>query len=313
MNKNIKSYSIKLTEPQMKRLTEIVHDGNWEISEAPYAHWRAGKKDISLTAYMSGKVTVQGKGTGEFLEFVLEPEVTGILPDITAAGGQQNTTLENKNTLPLPHTGIDESGKGDFFGPLVIAAVFVDTETELPLLNAGVKDSKLIRNDAKIISTANSIRTISKGRFAVVPIGPEAYNRLYENIGNLNKLLAWGHARVLENILERVPECKSALSDKFGHSSLIENALLKKGRSISLHQQTKGERDIAVAAASILARDEFIRRLKNIGEPLGVELPRGASAKVEKTAAELVAVHGPDILSSIAKKHFKTTAKIIGR
>jgi len=309
MTANIKSYSIKLTENQRLKLTEIISDGTWEVSEIPYAYWKAKKNNASIVAYNSGKFVVQGKGTQEFIEFILEPEITGILPDL------HNKTADSEKRenehLPLPHAGIDESGKGDFFGPLVIAAVFVDKSMECALLDAGVKDSKVIKNEKKIIEIASKIRNIVKGKFAVVAIGPESYNRLYDNIKNLNKLLAWGHARVLENILEKAPECNVALSDKFGNASLIENALLENGKKITLHQKTKGESDIAVAAASIIARDEFVRRLKQLGEPLGFDLPKGASAKVEEMAKEAVLTHGRDILAKIAKLHFKTTKKIM--
>ena len=183
---------------------------------------------------------------------------------------------------------------------------------EIKLLEAGVKDSKAIKSDKKIANIAYKIKNITSGKFAIVAIGPESYNKLYSKIGNLNKLLAWGHARVIENLIEKVPECNVALSDKFGNSSLIENALMKNGRNITLHQKTKGESDIAVAAASILARDEFVKRLKRLGEPYGFDdLPKGASRKVEETAQEMVRTHGPEILSKTAKLHFKTTKKIL--
>jgi ribonuclease HIII len=309
MTANIKSYSLKLTENQRKKLTDIINDGTWDITEAPHAYWKAKKNSATLVAYNSGKFVVQGKGTQEFIEFILEPEITGILPDLHQAAAGSDKVQDD--SLPLPHAGIDESGKGDFFGPLVIAAVFVDQSMEHALLKAGVKDSKVIKNEKKIIEIASKIRNIVKGKFAVVAIGPEAYNRLYDNIKNLNKLLAWGHARVLENLLQKAPECNVALSDKFGNASLIENALLENGKKITLHQKTKGESDIAVAAASIIARDEFVRRLKQLAEPLGFELPKGASKKVEEHAREAVLTYGSEILAKIAKLHFKTTAKVM--
>jgi len=117
-------------------------------------------------------------------------------------------------------------------------------------------------------------------------------------------------------LLEKVPECRTALSDKFGNVALIQNALMERGSNITLHQETKAERDIAVAAASILARDEFVRRIKLLAEPLGVELPKGASLKVEKTAEEIVKTHGWEMLAKLAKMHFRTVEKLktgIGR
>ena len=309
MTINSTSYSLKLTEMQLKKLTEIIKNEAWELGDMPYAHWKAKKDNVSITAYHSGKCVIQGKGTGEFIEFTLEPKITGILEDLHQLTA--SSTDNNEPSLPLPHAGIDESGKGDYFGPLVIAAVFVDKSMESALLKVGVKDSKIIKNEKKIMEIANKIRNIVKGKFAVVAIGPEAYNRLYSKIQNLNKLLAWGHARVLEDLLAKAPECNVALSDKFGNESLIKNALLEKGKQITLHQKTKGESDIAVAAASIIARDEFVRRLKRLSEPLGFDLPKGASAKVKSMAKESVRTYGPEILNKIAKLHFKTTNKVM--
>ncbi|MFA6567107.1 MAG: ribonuclease HIII, partial [Victivallales bacterium] len=261
----------------------------------------------------SGKLTVQGKGTGEFVTFALEPEILkearlgyeGIIGNPNAGPAE----IEEKFT---PHAGVDESGKGDFFGPLVIAAVFVDGQTRDKLLKIGVKDSKKIKNDVKISKLAAEIRKIVSGRFANVAIGPDSYNRLYGKIGNLNRLLAWGHARAIENIVEKVPDCKWVLSDKFGNERLIKNALMKKGRKIELRQKTKAESDIAVAAASILARDEFVRRIREIGAGIGIVLPKGAGANVDEAAKNIVEKLGRDRLSCIAKMHFKTAAKALG-
>lgn len=306
----LSSYTVKLSDIERKKLEVIVNDGIWELSDAPYAYWRAKKKGISIVAYESGKVTFQGKGTHDFIIFHLEPEVTG-RAELGYEKPKKNGE-KNEDILPLPHAGIDESGKGDFFGPLVIAAVFVEKRMELDLLKCDVKDSKLIKNDKKIVPIAEKIRKIVEGNYSVVQIGPSTYNNLYAKIGNLNKLLAWGHARVLENVLEKAPMCKVALSDKFGNESLIKNALLERGKKIKMYQRTKGESDIAVAAASILARDEFVRRIAQLGDELGITLPKGASLKVENCVREIVDKHGMDKLATVGKMHFKTVKKVLG-
>jgi ribonuclease HIII len=141
-------------------------------------------------------------------------------------------------------------------------------------------------------------------------IGPERYNALYEKFGNLNRLLAWGHARVIENLLEARPECPRSLSDQFGNPRLIKSALLERGRAIELQQRTKAESDLAVAAASILAREKFINWLRNAAREYGCELPRGASGAVKQTARDMVAKHGAAILQQVAKTHFKTAHEI---
>ncbi|MFA6292465.1 MAG: ribonuclease HIII [Victivallales bacterium] len=309
-----KSYVCEISEEKLSQLTACLTESGWAFEPfPPYAHWKASKEKTKIVAYKSGKLTVQGAGTGEFVTFVLEPEILkearlgyeSVLDKPNAAISE----IEEKFT---PHAGVDESGKGDFFGPLVIAAVYVDEQTKDRLLKIGVKDSKKIKNDVKIGKLAAEIRKIVSGRFANVAIGPDSYNRLYDKIGNLNRLLAWGHARAIENIVEKVPDCKWVLSDKFANERLIKDALMKKGRKIELRQRTKAESDIAVAAASILARDEFVRRLRDLGTEFGTMLPKGAGANVDEAAKNIVEKLGRDKLNCVAKMHFKTAAKALG-
>ncbi|HEY2342709.1 MAG TPA: ribonuclease HIII, partial [Chthoniobacteraceae bacterium] len=209
-----------------------------------------------------------------------------------------------------PHFGVDESGKGDFFGPLVIAGVYTDQNIAREFLHAGIQDSKRIGSDQRIRDFAKLIRNTPGAISSVVAIGPERYNALYDKFGNLNKLLAWGHARVIENLLEAKPDCPRALSDQFANPRLIKQALLTKGRGIELEQRTKAESDLAVAAASILARERFIDWLRDGKKIYGRELLRGVSEPVKQAARDLVAQHGADILSKVAKTHFKTAAEI---
>lgn len=304
----VKNCLVKLLTPeQMEFLKTILEAEGWLVGEAPYCHFKAEKNRTSLAAYCSGKLVVQGRGAGDFVEFLLEPRVTGC----TAETPEKNSSAE---AVFSPHAGIDESGKGDFFGPLAVACVFVpDQETAAQLAHLGVKDSKLIKNDGVITRLAASLLRAVKGKAAVVAIGPEAYNRLYRSFGNLNRLLAWGHARALENLLEKAPECHAVLADKFGHESLIRHALLDAGRKVTLTQRTKAENDIAVAAASILARAEFVRRLISLGENAGVTLPKGAGASVDAAAAALVQSGGKALLERVAKMHFRNAARALDK
>jgi ribonuclease HIII len=207
----------------------------------------------------------------------------------------------------LARIGIDESGKGDYFGPLVIAAVFVDQPGEADLALMRVRDSKKI-SDGRILEMAPDIRQVC--RHSIVAIGPQRYNELYAKIRNLNRLLAWGHARALENLLEQV-DCALAISDQFGDQQLIVNALQEKGKLIRLVQHPKAEADLAVAAASILARAEFLRRLERLSHEIGTTLPKGASPAVELAARMVLKKHGRERLGTVAKLHFKTTERIL--
>ncbi len=204
--------------------------------------------------------------------------------------------------------GIDESGKGDYFGPLVIAAVHVTPRIAEDLAALNVRDSKKIA-DSVIRTLEVDIKTLC--RHSVIAIGPERYNELYNQIRNLNRLLAWGHAKALETLLEQVP-CERAVADQFGDERLILNALQEKGRQIKLEQRHKGEDDIAVAAASIVARAEFVRRLERLAAQWGVPLPKGASQAVEVAAKAVVKKHGEEGLAKVAKLHFKTTKAVLG-
>ena len=307
MADKIKNYVTKLDTKQIKELETILINQGWDMTAIPYAHWKAKKEKTNIVAYQSGKLVIQGKDTEDIVLFIVEPE---ILKE-ASLGYEKKTTQEEEEIPFTPHAGIDESGKGDFFGPLVVAAVFVDDESNSRLSALGVKDSKLIKSDVKILKIAKEIRTIVKGDFSVMPIGPEAYNRLYNNFKNLNRLLAWGHSRTLENLLEKEIDCPWALADKFGNEELIKNALFNKGKNIILKQQTKAESDIAVAAASILARAEFVTRIKKLGDDLNTVIPKGASAKVLEKAAQILDEHGIEKLDSISKNHFRTRENVL--
>jgi len=202
--------------------------------------------------------------------------------------------------------GTDESGKGDYFGPLVIAGVYADADTKKKLKEIGAADSKTL-SDAKIRKLAEEITKVC--RYSLVTIGNKRYNQMYDEIKNLNKLLAWGHARVIENMLE-VVDCSNALSDQFGSPELIKNALLSKGRKINLSQRHRAEENVVVAAASILARNEYVKAMDKLSEEYGMEFPKGGSSMVVEAAREFVLSHGKEKLANVAKLHFVITGKL---
>jgi ribonuclease HIII len=293
------SYTHALTVDQATKLRTMLAELGFEFSMKPYTLFLAQKNKLSVTVYEKGpKVLVQGKGVEEFIQFDLEPRILG-----EAKLGYEEV---HSPRMFEPHFGIDESGKGDFFGPLVIAGVYVEHGTARKLLDAGVQDSKRIGSDARIRALAKIIRGTASPIVDVVLVGPVRYNELYEKLGNLNKLLGWGHARVIENLLVKKPDCPRALSDQFADPRVIEQSLMRHGRKIDIEQRTKAESDVAVAAASILAREAFVGWLDQQGRALGLRLGRGASSEVQKTAERLVAKRGPEILRQLAKVHFRT-------
>ncbi len=218
--------------------------------------------------------------------------------------------ISEEITEPISYIGIDESGKGDYFGPLVVAGVFADKKIKDALLKTGVKDSKQL-SDYNIRKIADEIKKIlTTVNYNIVTINPEKYNQLYEKIGNVNKLLAWGHARVIENLLSKV-KTNDAISDKFGNENYIISNLMSEGKKINLIQTHKGERFTAVAAASVLAREKFVEWFNKQEKEFKLVLPKGASSITENKAKEIVKNFGKDYLLKISKVHFKTTKKVL--
>jgi ribonuclease HIII len=202
--------------------------------------------------------------------------------------------------------GMDESGKGDYFGPLVAAAVYLEPSQAESLTALGVRDSKRL-SDRRAIELAGEIRKVAQ--VEVVRVNPAKYNSLYEKMNNLNRLLAWAHARALENLLARV-SCERAVIDQFAQPQLIERALMASGRSIHVEQRHKAEDDAAVAAASVIARAEFLNGLEALSRQAGVTLPKGASEAVERAAEVVLARGGRTQLEQVAKLHFQITKRL---
>ena len=298
MAKEINSYTHPINETQVNQLRDILEQENYEFKHKDYAIFSAKKNRLNITVYEKGpKVLIQGKDTKEFVKFILEPKILGF------AKLDYEEHLFPK--MFEPHFGIDESGKGDFFGPLVIAGAYTDKNLARSLIDAGINDSKKI-SDSKIKKLSKIIKESSGIEYEIILISPEKYNELYSKIGNLNNLLAWGHAKCIENLCQKKPECQRALSDQFAKSSVLESSLGNKGQKILLEQRTKAEEDVAVAAASVLARNHFVDWMDKNSKELGIELPKGASSRVIDAGDQLVKTHGKGILSKIAKTHFKT-------
>lgn len=300
------SYVGEITPGQAAELRDWMERRGWKFSGAPYARYRAQGDGVCVTVYNSGKLVAQGRGVADFVSFTLEPEILH-----TFSFGLEPSGVAASEPV-TPHGGIDESGKGDFFGPLVIAGVCVNAVTGAGLRELGVCDSKLIGSSARIRTLAEQIRRQVDGAWSVVTLMPETYNRLYAGFGNLNRLLAWGHARAIENLLEKVPECPRMLSDKFAHESLIRRALLTRGRGVVLEQRVRAESDVAVAAASILARDGFLNGMARLAAEFAMELPRGAGPRVRTAGAAVLAGFGREAFRRCAKLHFKTYAELCG-
>lgn len=295
------SYTFPLTTDEQSILVALLKEGNYKPVTVPYTRIavQARSWDCNVNLYTSGKCLIQGKGAEEFITHVMEPLVL------------QRIVLGYEEILNpeayAPHMGVDESGKGDFLGPLVVASAYINEEIGKQFKEIGVRDSKAISSDKQALAIAAKIRGIlGPNRYSVIRIGNATYNRLYAKIKSVNRLLAWAHARCIENLLTTVPSCPKAISDQFGNPESVRRALMQKGRSIELVQRHHAESDLAVAAASILAREGFLMSLKQLEKTYSQPFPKGVSPQVLETAKTIVTAQGPQVLLEIAKCHFRT-------
>lgn len=300
------TYTFELSRPQAAELEAWLKAHDYEFRSVPFAVFAAQKDKVNVVFYKSGKLVVQGADASDFVEFALEPEI------LKEARMGYETLLDP--SLLLPRIGVDESGKGDLFGPLCIAAVYVNESVVKAWEDAGIRDSKRVSSDQRIYELARLIRSTPGCAFSVVPIGNAAYNRLYASMGNVNSILAWGHARAIENLLERgrlVPPPARVISDQFAKGpATLERALMKLGRNVELVQRHRAETDLAVAAASILARDAFLAGLKRLEKEFGLPLPKGTSADSDAAARAFAQKHGVLRLPEVAKTHFQNVKRI---
>lgn len=264
----------------------------FSFTKPPYTTFVAKKEKISVALYESGKLTVQGKGKDEFIEYYLEPEILGTFE-------YSHPTIDETARI-----GVDEAGKGDFFGPLCIAGVYCSDVQKL--IDIGVRDSKSM-SDPVIVKLAAKIRKCSETN--VIILRPAKYNELYAKFRNLNRLLGWAHATTIAELSEKTG-CKTAIIDQFASEHVVENALQQKNLAIDLTQRHKGESDPVVAAASIIARTAFVNEMDALSEKYGMKIPKGASAAVKQAGRQLISRYGHEVLPQICKTHFKTYAEI---
>lgn len=278
------------------KLREDLSGMGFSLQKPAYTLFQAKKTGVSCTLYASGKLTVQGKDKDEFIRFYLEPNILGNL-------SYSHPELDQDD---IPHIGSDEAGKGDFFGPLVIASLYCDEAAIQTLRKLGIMDSKRM-TDPKIVQLAVKLKAFPH---SIVRLYPDKYNELYDKFNNLNRMMAWAHATAMKEVSEKTG-CQNVLLDKFADDSLVQAQLSRMGVSINLTQRVRAEEDIVVAGASILARAAFVDGIDKLSREVNLELPKGASKRVIETGRKLVAMHSPSILTKVSKLHFKTRDDIL--
>ena len=297
-------YSIELSRDEAAALKKkLAGDAAYRPCTREYADYCFESESVNVAFYpKKGRLLIQGRGADAFVKQVLQ-----LNPETSAPA--KNTTLPALVDT-TPHFGVDESGKGDYFGPLVVAGVYTDERCAAELVRLGCRDSKAISDDKKIHAIAEKIKKTAGVVYEVICIGPRRYNELYEEIGNLNRLLAWGHARVIAALHEKMPSCPRALSDQFANEWVLKRALGQRRIPVQLEQRTKAESDVAVAAASILARDRFVQWMQQTAAASNCPMPLGCGPHVTRAAQHFVATHGRERLPDVAKLHFKVTQKL---
>ena len=314
------TFTYELDAEQQDRLLALLAVGNYRPRQVPYSMAAVEGEGFNCTLYQKEKhgrrkCCIQGGKARDFVEFFLEPNVL-----LRATIGYEDVL---DPTRDAPHGGSDESGKGDYFGPLVVACCYADETLAQEMREMGARDCKQM-SDAQVLAVGSKLRRLlGQDRYSIVKIGPAAYNRLYAKMRNVNRLLAWAHGTCIEELLERQPSCPRVVVDQFAPTEdVIRRSLKERGRRIAVDQHHRAESDsIAVAAASVVAREAFLRAVADMATedgPIPVDkvpldiIPRGSSdPRVRELAEEKVRRHGPVWLMNHCKAHFQTTDKVL--
>jgi ribonuclease HIII len=294
-------YTLKLSEAQLEKLQKYLDYHLWEYYEVEHARFAFKGDKVNIVGYKSGKLVIQGKKTEDFVTNILEPEITKD-PRLGYDEVHHPEWFE-------PHAGLDESGKGDLFGPLVVGTVIADTGMAEDWIQAGIKDSKAVGSDKRILALDQQIR---KTRGVVVETAwasMRKYNELYAKFGNLNRMLGWLHARALETALDK-KKVPWGLLDQFSKQP-ITRGFIKQHKDFDLRQQTKAESDPVVAAASIVARAQYVRAIQQLESNAGIPIPKGSGAEAKQAFRDLVQLKGTDCAPDYVKLHFKTASEVL--
>ncbi len=294
---------LKIASKDFEELRSFLAKEGFGFEDRAHQVFLARKARVALNLYTNGKVIIGGS----------DLTLVKALREFVKSIGGEEVVRETRNLepleLPFPHIGTDEVGKGDYFGPLVVAGALVPPEKVESLRLLSVRDSKSL-SDNRIRNIAPQIRILlGRHRIEEISISPQKYNTLYAEMQNVNRILGWAHARVIENLLANGDDCKLAVADQFGDPAYIQDSLMNHRKRIDLKQTHKAERDLAVAAASFLARDTFLHRIEQMCKDYNTVFPKGAT-DVVALGKKLVEEHGSSVLQHVAKLHFSTTTQI---
>lgn len=294
---------LKVPPHQHSALRARLAAGSFEWREVPHALFSIRGEGAVVTLYRSGKLVVQAPDPALFLARHTDLDAGDAAPARPARAHEPAD--DSIVDLNEPLVGSDETGKGDYFGPLVVAAARVEPAQVAELSAAGIADSKKL-SDVRALRLAAMLR--DKVDHVIHRLDPPEYNRTHAEVKNLNPVLARLHARAIAEVAKPGDR---VLVDQFANERVMREAL--EGVDVRLHQAHRAERNLAVAAASILARAEFLLALDELSKAYDVELRKGAGAPTDAAGVEFVGQHGQAALEQVAKCHFKNTAKILAR
>ncbi len=290
-----KTLVVQVPPADRERLQARLERGVFEHRSVPHAVFSVKGEGAVATLYLSGKLVVQGEDPAIFVERFLGPSA----PAAAAKAGSEVDVDARDDEATI---GSDECGKGDYFGPLIVAAVRLEPGEARKLRASGVRDSKTL-SDETALRLGGALRSVCA--HAIARIDPEEYNRTHRRPGQLNAMLADLHAQAIRK-LQR-PGVRVVI-DQFGPEELMRSRL--SDLDIALEQRPRAEAIPAVAAASVIAREEFLVALKELSERYAVDLHKGAGEPVDRAARRFVSLHGRDALARVAKLHFKNTSRL---
>jgi ribonuclease HIII len=286
-----KTLVLQVPLARAREIQRALAAGAFEFRPTPHALFSAKGEGVVATQYNSGKLVIQGE----------HPEAFAALYVGAAGVPQAARAPEHRDEAVV---GSDETGKGDYFGPLVVVAVRLEPELSSKLAGGDVRDSKTL-TDEHALRLGASLR--AKLPHAIQRLDPSAYNAEHARVKNLNPLLAGLHARAIRELA--TPGVRVVV-DQFANEKVLEQAL--GGIDIQLEQRPRGEEVLAVAAASVIAREQFLTALRELSDAWAIDLTKGAGDPADRAARRFVALHGFDKLGNVAKLHFKNTQKIAG-
>lgn len=286
-----KTLVVQVSKVERAQLVKRLALGTFEHRGVPHSLFSVKGEGVVATLYESGKLVIQGEDPSLFAERFL-----GRPP------GEAPATVRDESGDDRAAVGSDECGKGDYFGPLVVAAVRLDPGDSRKLRESGVRDSKTM-SDETALRLGGALRGTCA--HAVARLDPEEYNATHHRPGQLNLMLADLHARAIRELVR--PGIRVVI-DQFGPEKLMSERLA--GLDIALEQRPRAEVVPAVAAASVIAREEFLLAMRELSERYGVDLHKGAGEPVDRAARRFVALHGRESLGRVAKLHFKNTQRV---